>query len=72
MPDYLSGPNAMSPAHMSQAERIGEICAILGRGLVRLKARCQSRPISDDCGDSCLDFPPHQRRHADTRIKRKA
>jgi hypothetical protein len=56
-----TGPNAFDPTWMSGDERIGEICAILGRGLVRLKAR-QSRPISDDHGESCLDFPLRQRR----------
>ncbi|MBM3952652.1 MAG: hypothetical protein FJ311_14515 [Rhodospirillales bacterium] len=71
MPDCLSGPNAIAPGHMSPAERIGEICAILARGLVRLKAR-QSRPVSGDPGESCLDFPADQRGHASRTRSREA
>jgi hypothetical protein len=57
---------------MTPAERIGEICAILGRGFVRLKARHQSRPMSDDRRESCLDFPADQRGHANEPPQRKA
>lgn len=67
----LAGPNAIAPERMTPDERIAEIGRILGLGLVRLHA-AKSTSLSDDCGDSCLDFPPDQRRHADTRNKRKA
>jgi hypothetical protein len=66
-----SGPNALDPCRMSGDERLGEICAILARGLIRLKAR-QSRPVSGDQGESCLDFPADQRGHANEPLRRKA
>lgn len=67
----LAGPNAIAPERMTPDERIAEVGRILGLGLVRLRAP-KSTSLSDDCGDSCLDFPPGQRRHVDTRMKRKA
>jgi hypothetical protein len=67
----LAGPNAIAPERMTPDERIAEIGRILGLGLVRLSA-VKSTSISAGCGDSCLDFLPGQRRHADTRMKRKA
>jgi hypothetical protein len=56
-------PNPIHPSHMTPDERMSEFCTILARGLVRLKAR-QSRELSDDQGESCLDFPANQRSHA--------
>jgi len=56
---------------MTPEERIAEIGRILGLGFIRLGA-AKSNSLSAGCGDSCLDFPPHQRRHANTRMKRKA
>lgn len=67
----LAGPNAIAPERMTPDERIAEVGSILGLGLVRLSA-AKSTSLSEDCGDSCLDFPPDQRRHADTRMKREA
>ncbi len=64
-------PNPIHPARMTPDERLGEVWAILARGLVRLKAR-QSRSVSDDQGESHLDFTATQRRHADEPAKRKA
>lgn len=55
-------PNALDPNLMTPAERLSEVFAILAGGLVRLKKR-QSRQVSGDHGDSCLDFSPNQRRH---------
>ena len=54
--------NALDPNLMTRAERQREIGEILARGLIRLRAR-QSRQVSDDRGDSCLDFSPDQRGH---------
>jgi hypothetical protein len=64
-------PNAIDPQRMTTDERLAEIGRLLGLGLIRLHAS-KSRSLSADSGDSCLDFPPSQRRHADTRMKRKA
>jgi hypothetical protein len=55
-------PNALDPDRMSAAERLAEIGEILARGLIRLRAR-RSRQVSDDHGDSCLDFSANQRSH---------
>jgi dissimilatory sulfite reductase (desulfoviridin) alpha/beta subunit len=58
-------PNPLSPGHVSAAEpiaEIAEIAEILARGLVRLKAR-QSRPLSEDRGESAVDFSANQRGH---------
>lgn len=66
-----AGPNAIDPARMIPTKRFAEIGRILGLGLVRLQAR-KSRALSADRGDSCLDFMPHQRRHAETVVNGKA
>lgn len=58
-----AGPNAIDPARMTPEERMAEIGRILGAGLVRLHAG-QSSELSADIGESCLDFSPPQRRHA--------
>ena len=62
--------NALDPNLMTAAERLREIGEILARGLIRLRAR-QSRQVSDDHGDSYLDFPAHQSVHARTRRRRE-
>lgn len=67
----LTGPNAIAPERMTPNERIAEVGRILGLALVRLSA-AKSTSLSDDCGDGCLDFPPGQRRHADTQKSGKA
>ena len=54
--------NALDPDRMTAAERLREIGEILARGLIRLRAR-QSRKVSDDHGDSYLDFSADQRGH---------
>ena len=44
-----------------------EVCAILARGLLRLRERqrrLQSRQVSDAHGESSLHFLPDQRGHA--------
>ncbi len=67
----LAGPNAIDPERMTPEDRIAEIGRILGLGLVRLHG-AKSTSLSAGCGDSYLDYSPNQRRHADTRMKRKA
>jgi hypothetical protein len=56
-------PNALSPDRLSAAERLDEIAEILAAGLTRLWQH-KSSALSAARGDSCLDFPPDQRRHA--------
>jgi hypothetical protein len=56
--------NAVDPDRMTPAERLAEIGELLGTAFIRLQAR-KSRPLSDDCGESSLDFTLHQRGHPD-------
>lgn len=65
----MSGPNPLSPFHMTPAERRTELCRILALGLVRLLERQSSR-LPDRVGDSSLHFPPDQSGHA-TRVERR-
>lgn len=55
--------NALDPDRMTPAERLAEIGELLGAAFIRLQAR-KSRPLSDDCGESSLDFMPHPRGRA--------
>jgi hypothetical protein len=59
----MKTPNPLSPESMPPADRIAELCEIVARGLVRLKAQ-QSRQVSDDRGESSLHFPSNQSGHA--------
>ncbi len=63
--------NPLHPDLMTPAERLVELGEILARGLIRLRAR-KSSPLSPDYRDSCLDFVPDQRGHADEPLRRKA
>jgi len=54
--------NTLDPARMTAAERLDEVAAILATGLIRLRAR-QSRQLSADQGESCLDFSVRQSGH---------
>ena len=54
--------NALDPNLMTAEERLREIGQSLSVGLIRLRAR-QSRQVSDDHGDSYLDFSADQRGH---------
>ena len=54
-----------------RADRVRDYAAtgfgrILSLGFIRLRS-AKSTPLSADFGDSCLDFPPRQRRHAEER-----
>ena len=55
---------ALDPDRMTPAERLAEIGDLLGAAFIRVRAR-KSRPLSDDRGESSVDFTPHQRGHAD-------
>lgn len=52
-------PIALSPDHMTAAERLDEVAEILAVGVMRLLARKSSR-LSADGGDSSVDFTAHQ------------
>lgn len=60
--------NALSPDHMTAAERMDELSSILAMGLVRLQAR-KSSPLSADRGESCLDFIGNQSGHESVETK---
>ncbi len=62
-------PNQHLPPHLR------EVCAILARGLVRLRSRAAGEIVPDaaqaqDPGESSLHFTAHQRSHA-TRNRRR-
>ena len=55
------------PANPHHPPHLREVCAILARGVVRLRdrnQRQQSRQVSDAIGESSLHFLPDQRGHA--------
>jgi hypothetical protein len=67
----LNPPNQHLPPHLR------EVCAILARGILRLRSRTtgENDPTEGpdaDQGDSSLHFPPPQRRHADPTNRRPA
>ena len=62
--------NPLHPRQMKPQERRAELCAILARGLVRLRLR-QSTELSNDRGDSSLHFPPDQSGHANRPTHRR-
>ena len=66
-----AGPNPLHPHQMKPLERRAELCAILARGLIRLRLR-QSTELSDDRGDSSLRFPPDRSGHATASQRRHA
>ena len=56
-----------SPTTSHLPPHLREVCDLLARGLVRLRARqqrLQSRQVSDAIGESSLHFLPDQRGHA--------
>jgi hypothetical protein len=64
-------PNTHLPPHLR------EVCAILARGLVRLRSRAGEDFARDaeparDRGDSSLHFTARQRRHAKPKPRRLA
>lgn len=54
---------APSPTDYPTGDRLDEIAEILAAGLTRLGQR-KSTPLTDDCGESRLDFLASQRGHA--------
>ena len=55
--------NPLHPRHLTPKERRRELCAILARGVVRLKLR-QSSEVSGETGESSLHLPPGRSGHA--------
>ncbi len=64
--DAMAGASLTHPDLLPLAKRLLEVCAVLAAGLLRLRAGArQSSEVSGDQGESCLDFLPTQRGHAD-------
>ncbi|MCA3561858.1 MAG: hypothetical protein IOC82_12600 [Aestuariivirga sp.] len=66
----MTGPNALRPELMSDAERLDEAAELLARGVIRMRQRRERRltPLSREGGESWLDFTADQRRHAETQL----
>ena len=64
----LNPPNLHLPPHLR------EVCAILARGLARLRSRMAEEATrqADDPGDNSLRDTAHQRRHANPTSRRSA
>jgi len=59
-------PNRHLPPHL------GEVCNLLARGLLRLRAREEvSSQVSDPVGECFLDFTAYQRGHAKPKLRRR-
>ena len=63
-------PNPLHPRHMRPLERRAELCAILARGLIRLRMRDAIEP-TDENGEFPLHNSADQSGHA-TRERRTA
>lgn len=53
----VSGPNPLCPNKMSARARLAELGRILAAGVIRLNTT-KSRSLSDEGGDSFVDFSP--------------
>ncbi|TDL84000.1 hypothetical protein E2L08_00560 [Palleronia sediminis] len=53
----VSGPNPLCPNKMSARARLAELGRILAVGVIRLNAE-NARSLSDEGGDSFVDFSP--------------
>lgn len=62
-----SGPNALRPDLMGNAERLDEAAGLLALAVIRLRQRRDgvSPPSSRAGGESCLHFLPDQSGHGD-------
>jgi hypothetical protein len=62
-----TGPNALRPELMSDAERLEEAAGLLALAVIRLRQRRDGRSphISRDGGESCLHFVRDQSGHVD-------
>ena len=71
-----TGPNPIHPDHLTTKERLGELCAILALGLLRLRARdhattAQSSGLSAGRGESSLDRRGQPSGHATRPTRRR-
>ena len=62
--------NPLHPDHMTPTERRDELCAILARGLLRLRAR--EREVSASHGEIRLHNSADRRLHANRKRRRQA
>ncbi len=63
--------NPLHPRHMKPQERRAQLCAILARGLLRLRLR-QSTELFEPGGDSSLHSAPDRSGHATPTREEKA
>ncbi|RUT32426.1 hypothetical protein EMQ25_04500 [Arsenicitalea aurantiaca] len=63
--------NPLHPRHLKPHERRAELCAILARGLLRLRHAQSSEHLPHD-GDSSLRYLPDQSGHATPTHRRMA
>lgn len=63
--------NPLHPRHLTNKERLAEVCRLLSLGLIRLRTR-QSSEVSAGSGESSLHFPPGQSGHANPKRRRVA
>ncbi len=71
-PEYpFVGSNPLSPDQMSPTERRGELCALLARGLIRLRMRDQAE-LSSNTGEFRLHNSADQSGTAETLRRRTA
>jgi hypothetical protein len=73
----MKRPNPLSSYLMTAAERRAELCAILARGLLRLRSRTAADSADTlaqarEHGDIPLHPTAHQRRHAKPKPRRPA
>ena len=72
----FSGPNPVHPDHLTTRERLGQLCATLALGLLRLRARDhaaagQSSDLSGERGESSLDRHVRPSGHATRPTQRR-
>ena len=65
----MRSPNPLNPRHLKPQERRAELCAILARGLLRLRL-AQSIEVFGHNGDSSLHYSPDRGGHATPTFRR--
>ena len=63
--------NPLHPRHLKPLERRAELCAILARGLLRLRST-QSTEVFEHRGESSLHYSPEPSGHATPTFRRIA
>ena len=67
----MKRPNPLPPQLMTPAERRAELCALLARGLVRLRMG-ERGEVSEGNGDICLHCPATRSAHANPNLTESA